>query len=134
MSSKETLSLIFTLLLLFLFGILGLQNGLSGFFYDDGLYLLGARSFAEGTGYIISNLGGSAPIIKYPPLFSLILAPLWFFFPDYPENLPLLKSFNLLLSTLFLGGFYFYLRHFKQFSILATILICVLFACHFTFY
>ena len=61
-----------------------------GVYHDDALYLVGAKSLAEGHGYRIENLPGQPFQTKYPPLFSALLAPLWKSGPPFPRNLPLL--------------------------------------------
>jgi hypothetical protein len=45
-----------------------------GNFSDDGLYLVGAKSLAEGRNYRISSLPGEPYQTKYPPLYPALLA------------------------------------------------------------
>ena len=61
-----------------------------GLHQDDALYLVGAKSLAEGRGYRIDSLPGSPFQTKYPPVTSLLLAPVWKFGPAFPANLPLM--------------------------------------------
>ncbi|HLK49035.1 MAG TPA: hypothetical protein VKT49_12920 [Bryobacteraceae bacterium] len=58
-----------------------------GLHQDDALYLVGAKSLAEGQGYRIESLPGTPFQTKYPPLLSLLMAPVWKFGPSFPENL-----------------------------------------------
>ena len=60
-----------------------------GLHQDDALYLVGAKSLAEGHGYRIDSLPGAPFQTKYPPLLPLLLAPLWKFGPGFPANLKL---------------------------------------------
>jgi hypothetical protein len=48
-----------------------------GYFHDDSIYLVGAKSLAEGQGYRIASLPGAPYQTKYPPLYPLLLAALW---------------------------------------------------------
>ena len=66
--------------------------------HDDGLYLVGAKSFATGQGHRIISLPGSPWQTKYPPLYPLLLSVVWRVWPDFPENLKLAT----VLSWLFL--------------------------------
>lgn len=70
---------------------------LAGFIFDDGVYLLGAQSIADGAGYVLPLPPLNPPIIKYPPLFSLLLAPVWWLHPQFPENL---FDFNVVVLSL----------------------------------
>lgn len=57
-----------------------------GFYHDDGLYWVAAKSIAEGSGYRITSLPGEPHQTKYPPLFPLLLAAAWKMNPDFPAN------------------------------------------------
>jgi hypothetical protein len=48
-----------------------------GYFHDDSLYLVAARSLADGQGYRIASLPGAPYQTKYPPLYPLLLAAVW---------------------------------------------------------
>ncbi len=58
-----------------------------GFYHDDGLYWVTAKSIAEGTGYRIVSLPGEPHQTKYPPLFPAMLAAAWKLNPSFPANL-----------------------------------------------
>jgi len=60
-----------------------------GLHQDDALYLVGAKSLAEGLGYRIESLPGSPFQTKYPPMVSALMTPVWKFGPDFPDNLKL---------------------------------------------
>jgi hypothetical protein len=68
-----------------------------GLHLDDTLYLVGAKSLAEGHGYRIESLPGEPFQTKYPPLLSWLLAGLWKVGPVFPENLRLLTLFAWLI-------------------------------------
>lgn len=59
-----------------------------GYFQDDGIYLIGAKSLAEGSGYRILSLPGQPYQTKYPPLYPLMLSAVWKAAPAFPGNLP----------------------------------------------
>lgn len=72
-----------------------------GYFQDDGLYFIGAKSLASGSGYRILSLPGQPYQTKYPPLYPLLLTVVWAVQPDFPGNL----SLALLLTWLWLPVF-----------------------------
>lgn len=70
-----------------------------GTLYDDGIYLLGAKSLAAGFGYTLPSFTEHPPIIKYPPLFSFLLSFGWAINPHFPENIPMLTWIPITLSV-----------------------------------
>jgi hypothetical protein len=58
-------------------GTLALNHDLVGVFYDDGLYAGIAVALARGWGYVHPHLPGTPAVVHYPPLYPLILAPLF---------------------------------------------------------
>lgn len=58
-----------------------------GFYHDDALYWVTAKSLAEGTGYRVISLQGSPCQTKYPPLFSWLLSFAWRVNFEFPANL-----------------------------------------------
>jgi hypothetical protein len=73
-----------------------------GFFHDDGVYLVTAKSLAESGEYRIESLPGSPPQTKYPVLFPLTLAVVWRVFPGFPDNVFFLKLVPLLSTLLWM--------------------------------
>lgn len=68
-----------------------------GIFQDDGHYLILARALAEGHGYRYVNLPGMPAATHFPPGFPLLLAPLWWIAPHFPQNVALFKLVNVAL-------------------------------------
>ena len=60
-----------------------------GYFHDDALYWVSAKSLAEGHGYRIASLPGQPCQTKYPPLYPALLAMVWKLDPAFPGNLRL---------------------------------------------
>jgi len=58
-------------------GALVLNRHLVGIFYDDGLYAGLGWALAHGRGYVYPNLPGTPAAVHYPPLYPLVLAPLF---------------------------------------------------------
>ncbi len=58
-----------------------------GFYHDDGVYWVTAKSIAQGSGYRIVSLPGAPHQTKYPPLFPALLAAAWRLNPEFPANL-----------------------------------------------
>src|ERR1017187_5774535 len=59
-----------------------------GYFHDDGMYWIAAKSLAEGTGYRILSLPGMPYQTKYPPGLPFLLSLVWKVSPQFPANLP----------------------------------------------
>ena len=62
-------------------GALTLNHDLVGVFYDDGVYAGIALALARGLGFIHPHLPGTPAVVHYPPLYPLMLAPLFGAFP-----------------------------------------------------
>ena len=60
-----------------------------GVLQDDGLYFIGGKALAEGTGYRILSFPGQPFQTKYPPLYPLYLSIAWRLNPAFPANLPI---------------------------------------------
>lgn len=58
-------------------GLLTLNHMLVGVFYDDGNYASIAYALSHGLGYVHPNLPGHPAAIHFPPVYPLILAPLF---------------------------------------------------------
>lgn len=62
-------------------GALTINTSLVGVFYDDGLYAGLATSLARGLGYAHPHLPGAPDGVHYPPLYPVVLAPLFGLLP-----------------------------------------------------
>lgn len=60
-----------------LLAVLAIDGSVFGFYHDEGFYLAGAKSLAQEGAYRALILPGEPLQAKFPPLFSLFLAPLW---------------------------------------------------------
>ena len=67
-----------------------------GVWHDDGAYLLLGKSLAEGEGLRYSQVPGSLPGAKFPPLYPLFLALLWRVAPEAVGQGQLAAQFNVL--------------------------------------
>ena len=63
--------------------------------HDDGVYIVTAKSLAEGHGYKIASHPGDIVQTKYPILFPILLSLIWRADPNFPSNLPYLKALPL---------------------------------------
>jgi hypothetical protein len=68
-----------------------------GVFWDDGVYLIGAKSLATGAGYRFLHLPGAPPAVHFPPAWPALLSLVWRLYPSFPDNVWLLKLVNPLL-------------------------------------
>jgi hypothetical protein len=83
-----------------------------GFYHDDGLYWVSARSLAEGHGYRIQSLPGEPYQTKYPPLYPAMLAGVWKLRPSFPSNLPWATLFAWLWMPAYLALAWVFFRQF----------------------
>ena len=83
-----------------------------GFYHDDSIYWVSAKSLAMGDGYRIASLPGQPYQTKYPPLYPALLAGIWKINPDFPANLPLATLFAWLLLPVFLATVWMFLRQY----------------------
>ena len=74
-----------------------------GVFWDDGVYLIGAKSLATGAGYRLLHLPGTPADIHFPPLWPALLAVVWKLSPSFPDNVVPLKLLNPLLLAVGAG-------------------------------
>ena len=86
-----------------------MNTGRFGFYHDDGIYAVTAQALATGQGYRIISLPDQPAQTKYPPLYPFLLSLIWRCFPDFPENLPRLIAFSVMLAALLLAVTYAYL-------------------------
>lgn len=76
-----------------------------GYFHDDSLYWVCARSLAQTGEYRIQSLPGEPFQTKYPPLYPLLLAAAWKLNPSFPDNLAVAVLFSwLMLAGCVLAG------------------------------
>ncbi|HVE77916.1 MAG TPA: glycosyltransferase family 39 protein [Gemmatimonadaceae bacterium] len=76
-----------------------LQPWPAGVFYDDAMYLVLAKALATGEGYRYLNLPGTPAATHFPPGYPAVLAAIWALFPDFPDNLALLKLANCVFAA-----------------------------------
>ena len=92
-------------------GAVALHRHLVGVFYDDGLYAGLATALGRGDGYVHAHLPGMPVAVHYPPLYPLVLAPL---FGNLPVDAAGLggRVLNLLLGSTAAGLITFHaMRH-----------------------
>ncbi len=85
------------------------SRALPGVFFDDGIYVLLAKSIATGHGLHYLGVPGAPPAAKYPPLFPLALAGAWRLRPG-PGAFPLFQLLNIALTALGACAFAWYLE------------------------
>lgn len=94
-----------------------IRPDVAGFFYDDGMYLMAAKSLAGGHGYRLAGMLGQPWFYKYPPLYSLCLALVLLVTPAFPGNIIWLKGLNVLFALGSLGWLWFYFRRQRTFPL-----------------
>ena len=97
-----------------------------GVWHDDGAYLLLGKSLADGEGLRYSQVAGSPPGAKFPPLYPLFLALLWRVTPETVGQGSLASFFNLFFVATSGGLFVAYLRS-LNFSWRSSVAAAVLF-------
>jgi len=66
----------------------------AGLFKDDGWYIVLGKALAGGRGMTLINFPVEGAVYHYPPVFPAMLAGVFALFPDFPENLRLLKAIS----------------------------------------
>ena len=77
-----------------------LHTPAAGIYHDDSIYLITARTMAEGRGYWIESVPSPIAQTKYPVLFPALLAIVWKLAPAFPANLLYFKLVPLLATLL----------------------------------
>jgi hypothetical protein len=80
-----------------------------GFYHDDALYVVTAKSLATGQGYRIISLPYEPAETKYPPLYPFLLSLIWRASPIFPENIPRLMALSAVAMLAFLSLVWLYL-------------------------
>jgi hypothetical protein len=70
-------------------------NDVAGLMLDDAWYTLLGKSLADGTGYRIISSAKEAILPLYPPGLPALLSLVFRASPDFPHNVPLLKSVSI---------------------------------------
>ena len=83
-----------------------------GFYHDDSIYWVSAKSLADGHDYRIASLPGQPYQTKYPPLYPALLAGIWKIDPNFPSNLRLATLFAWLLLPVYLAMVWLFLRQY----------------------
>jgi hypothetical protein len=72
-----------------------------GLYHDDAIYVVTAKSLAEGHGYRILSLPQAPLQTKYPILYPLLLSAVWKLNPSFPQNLLAIDYLNVFLGLCF---------------------------------
>ncbi|MFN7948651.1 MAG: hypothetical protein U0Z53_25075 [Blastocatellia bacterium] len=101
-----------------------------GMFMDDAWYALLARSLATGQGYQLINspTPGIAPL--YPPLYPLLLSVAFKFYPQFPNNILLLKAVSVIAMLLAGVATCFYLVRYRKWQGGAALLVGIVTVLH----
>jgi hypothetical protein len=65
---------------------------------DDGHYLALSHSIAHGLGYRAMWAEGHSIELGIPPAYPGLLAPIWWLFPSFPDNIFALKALNVIFA------------------------------------
>lgn len=79
-----------------------------GLMSDDGWYVLLAKSLATGQGYQLINSPSAGILPIYPPLFPFLLSIAWRIWPQFPENIILLKWVS--IAAMMISGWLVYVH------------------------
>lgn len=84
-----------------------------GLTQDDTIYFSSAQALAQGRGYILPSLPGTAPATKYPILYPWILSWVWRWNPSFPANLADALGITVVFGLAFVTLAYLFLRQLK---------------------
>ncbi|MDX2044426.1 MAG: glycosyltransferase family 39 protein [Acidobacteriota bacterium] len=82
-----------------------------GLFVDDAWYALLAKSLATGQGYQLINSPSSGILPVYPPVYPFLVSLVYRLWPNFPDNVMLLKSVSMV--AMLVVGWASY-RHFNR--------------------
>ena len=100
-----------------------------GVVYDDGMYVMLAKSLATGQGYRWLNIPGAPPATHFPPGYPALLSLLWRVFPVFPANVIAFKALNALLLALAGAGLALFAHRRLGFSPLAAAIVACIGCC-----
>jgi hypothetical protein len=81
-----------------------------GVAFDDGMYVVLAKSIATGHGYRWLHVPGAPPATHFPPGYPALLSGLWMLYPSFSANVMLCKIANACLLALGAVGVAVFLR------------------------
>lgn len=116
LSRRDWLTAIALAVGVLVFSTIRIVPGVCGNFGDDAIYVITAKSLAEGRGYRLLHLPGEPHQTKYPILYPALLAIVWMLWPSFPDNLLAMKGLTSLCGALALGLSYLYLVRFRYAS------------------
>ena len=73
-----------------------------GFYRDDSMYVVMAKSLATNRGYRVLSLPEEPVQAKSPPLYPFLLSLIWWAHPDFPDNIAWMTLLSVLATTSFL--------------------------------
>ncbi len=86
----------------------------AGMFMDDAWYALLAKALATGQGYTLINSPTPGILPLYPPAYPFLLAVFFKLWPQFPNNILLLKAVSIAAMLLTGLAAYFYLNRYRQ--------------------
>ncbi|MBI3422213.1 MAG: hypothetical protein HY011_04695 [Acidobacteria bacterium] len=85
-----------------------------GMFIDDAWYALLAKALATGQGYTLINSPTPGILPLYPPAYPFLLAIFFKLWPQFPNNIFLLKAVSIAAMLLTGAATYVYLERYRQ--------------------
>jgi hypothetical protein len=98
-----------------------------GFYRDDSMYVVMAKSLATNRGYRVLSLPGEPIQAKSPPFYPFLLSLIWWAQPRFPENITLMTLLSVVVTTAFLVLAWRYLikhgyaTHWQAFAVVALV-------------
>ena len=74
-----------------------------GFYRDDSMYVVMAKSLATNRGYRVLSLPGEPTQAKSPPFYPFLLSLIWLAQPHFPENIAWMTLLSVVATTAFLA-------------------------------
>ena len=87
-----------------------------GVLFDDGMYVILAKSIATGHGLHWLQLPGQPPAAHFPPGYPAVLALLWLLYPHFPANVILFKAASACFLAASAAGLAVFVRRRFDFS------------------
>lgn len=95
----------------------------AGLIVDDAWYMVLAKALAQGDGYKLISAAGGAILPAVPPGFPMLLAPVFWLGPSFPDNIAWLKGVSIVaMVATGPASYWYFVRHRKLRPSLAAIL------------
>ena len=114
----------------YIYWVLGSMD-IIGFTRDDGIYVITSEAMAKAGKVSLWHLPVDVPQVKYPIGYPLLLMPVWWFSPHFPDNQIWLSGITSGCGALALIAVFAYLIRIRRSPVWLSLIITILMATNF---